>query len=187
MSQSVKEILEEINTCIDKAEFVLIGIGEEFQNWKMQEADEEVRKGELLGAYHRLERMVNGKPYFVVTQNQGELIFDSELLDFFIAAPFAGEGREQSSQEQWNAYLNWLTATLNHKLCILELGVGFSAPQIIRWPFEKTALYNFKSTLIRINEKFPQLPQEIAERGISFSGNAVKLLLQAETLENAEI
>lgn len=158
---------------INEAEFVLIGIGKEF---KLAEDNQE----KLLSAYDQLETLVKGKPYFVLTENQDDVIFQSKLLDFFIAAPFAEEARMQSSEEQWNSYLNWLTATLNHKLCILELGVGFSAPQVIRWPFEKTAAFNLKSVLVRVNGTFPQLTEELADRGISVKCNAVEFLLNLE-------
>lgn len=158
---------------INEAEFVLIGIGKEF---KLAEDNQE----KLLSAYDQLETLVKGKPYFVLTENQDDVIFQSKLLDFFIAAPFTEEARMQSSEEQWNSYLNWVTATLNHKLCILELGVGFSAPQVIRWPFEKTAAFNLKSVLVRVNGTFPQLTEELADRGISVKCNAVEFLLKPE-------
>ena len=156
---------------IEKAEFVLVGIGEEFQTDFKPHTEEE-----LLRAYTSLERLISGKPYFVVTQNEDDLIFQSDLLDFFISAPFAKGKQEQNIQEQWNAYLNWLTATLNHRLCMLELGVGFSAPQVIRFPFERTAAFHLKSRLIRVNETFWQLPDNIGDRGLSIADNAVSML-----------
>ena len=156
---------------IEKAEFVLVGIGEEFQADSKLHTEEE-----LLRAYASLDRLISGKPYFVVTQNEDKLIFQSELLDFFITAPFAKGKPEQNIPEQWNAYLNWLTATLNHRLCMLELGVGFSAPQVIRFPFERTAAFHLKSRLIRVNETFWQLPDNIGDRGISIWENAVSIL-----------
>lgn len=80
---------------------------------------------------------------------------------------------EEGYLPQWNRYTRWLSCTLNRKLCILELGVGFQYPQVIRFPFEKTAYFNQKSTFIRISEKFPQLTEELAEKGISIKGNPV--------------
>lgn len=75
---------------------------------------------------------------------------------------------ESGYQKQWEKYTKWLTCTLNRKLVILELGVGFRFPQVARWPFEKTAFYNQKSVLVRVNSKFPQLPAELSQRGMSF-------------------
>ena len=188
--------LGEVEKQILEAEFVLVGIGREFRaedgtdgkgggpedtdakGGNMEGTDAYAsRRARLLAAYDSLGKLVKGKTYFIVTENEDELIFESELLDFFIAAPFAIGTRPQAGEEQWNAYQNWLAATLGHSLCILELGVGFSTPQLIRWPFEKIAQFNRKATLIRVNEKFPQTAREVAERAISIQENAVRWLL----------
>ncbi len=81
---------------------------------------------------------------------------------------------------QWEHYKKWLTATLNKKLCILELGVDFTFPQIIRFPFEKTAFYNKKATFARVNSRFPQLEAELAAEGraISVAESPVEMLLK---------
>lgn len=81
---------------------------------------------------------------------------------------------------QWEHYKKWLTATLNKKLCILELGVDFTFPQVIRFPFEKTAFYNKKATFIRVNSRFPQMEAELAAEGraISVAESPVKMLLK---------
>lgn len=166
---------EEIRKAVEESEFVLIGIGEEFRAAQNGEAEE--KNDRILAAYNRLAELIKGKTYFVVTQNEDELIFSSSLLEFFIAAPMAEGRKEAASEERWNSYLNWLTATLNHTLCILELGVGFEMPQLIRWPFEKTTLFHKKSVLIRVNEKLPQLSGDVAERGIPVKKNSVEWLL----------
>lgn len=81
---------------------------------------------------------------------------------------------------QWEHYKKWLTATLNKKLCILELGVDFTFPQVIRFPFEKTAFYNKKATFVRVNSCFPQLEAELAAEGraISVAESPVEMLLK---------
>lgn len=78
---------------------------------------------------------------------------------------------------QWNHYTRWLSCTLNRKLCILELGTGFSYPQVIRWPFEKTAYFNQKATLVRVSSQYPQLPAELGGRGVSVQEQPVAFLL----------
>lgn len=77
---------------------------------------------------------------------------------------------------QWEKYTKWLSCTLNRRLCILELGVTFRYPQVIRFPFEKTAYFNQKATMIRIAAKFPNLPKELSGRGISLQQNPVHFL-----------
>ncbi len=74
---------------------------------------------------------------------------------------------------QWERYKKWLSCTLNKKLCVLELGVGFSFPQIIRWPFTRTAFYNKKATFIRVHSRFPQLEAELSDKGISVGQSPV--------------
>ena len=170
MEQNIQDTIKQ---AVDQAEFVLVGIGEEFQ--AAEGEGQEEKNSRILSAYNHLADLIREKTYFVVTENRDDLIFSSRLLDFFIASPLGDTERKNSSEEQWNSYLNWLGATLNHRLCILELGVGFFAPQVIRWPFEKTVMFHLKSTLIRINDRFPQLPEQIAGRGISVRENALEV------------
>ncbi|HBD01852.1 MAG TPA: hypothetical protein DC053_24855 [Lachnoclostridium sp.] len=68
---------------------------------------------------------------------------------------------EEGYLPQWKAYTTWLAGTLNKKLLILELGVGFQYPTVIRWPFEKTVSVNKKSHMYRIHGKFAQLPDTV--------------------------
>lgn len=84
---------------------------------------------------------------------------------------------EEGYLPQWNKYTRWLSCTLNRKLVILELGADFKFPQVMRWPFEKTVMYNRKATLIRVGTRFPQLPEELAEKGISVMQDPVEFLL----------
>lgn len=74
--------------------------------------------------------------------------------------------------EQWNQYTKWLQRTLNRQLVLLELGVDFSVPTVIRWPFEKIAMINYKASLYRINKKLPQLPEEMKDKGFSINDNS---------------
>ncbi|MDD3253345.1 MAG: hypothetical protein PHV18_12390 [Lachnospiraceae bacterium] len=90
------------------------------------------------------------------------------------ASPYIEEGY----LPQWNRYTRWLTKTLNRKLLILELGVGFAKPGVIRFPFEKTAFFNQKSFLCRVNEKFPQITEELTGRAEGIAENSVEWVLQ---------
>ncbi len=85
---------------------------------------------------------------------------------------------EKGYLKDWSRYTTWLQGTLNKKLCILELGVDLTYPSIIRWPFEKVAFYNQKAHFVRVNERLYHMSQEIKDKGISISENAVKWLLE---------
>lgn len=83
---------------------------------------------------------------------------------------------EEGYLPQWKKYTAWLAGTLNKKLLILELGVGFGVPTVIRWPFEKTAALNKKAKMYRIHGKFPQLSSEMGESGVSVAENSVEFV-----------
>lgn len=77
---------------------------------------------------------------------------------------------------KWQKYSKWLQATLNKKLCVIELGVGLLYPTVIRWPFEKIAFYNQKASFFRIHHNLFQMTEELAEKGVSIQENAVDFL-----------
>lgn len=83
---------------------------------------------------------------------------------------------EEGYLPQWSVYTKWLTGTLNKKLVILELGVGFQTPTVVRWPFEKTAFFNQKSYMYRINEKFSQITEELKGRAEGIAENSVEFI-----------
>ena len=89
---------------------------------------------------------------------------------------------EEGYLKQWEKYTRWLSCTLNRKLCILELGVGFAHPQVVRWPFEKVAACNLKSDLIRVHSKFPQIGEGVSSRGVSVKASPVSFLLEEQRL-----
>lgn len=76
----------------------------------------------------------------------------------------------------WQKYTKWLQLTLNHRLCILELGVGMKLPNVIRWPFEKIGFYNQKATFFRINEELYQVTEDLGHKGISIERNVCEFL-----------
>ena len=59
----------------------------------------------------------------------------------------------------------------NGKVVLLELGIGFNTPAIIRFPFERVVYRNPKATLIRLNADYPDGPAETASRTIAFREN----------------
>lgn len=62
---------------------------------------------------------------------------------------------------------------------LLELGIGYNTPTIIRFPFERVVYMNRQATLIRLNSEYPSGPSETASRTIAFTeqmGDVVKAL-----------
>lgn len=84
---------------------------------------------------------------------------------------------EEGYLPMWKKYQLWLSTTLNRKLVVLELGVGFKTPTVIRWPFEKTVFFNQKAWLFRVHGELPQISEEIKEKSTSVLENSVEFLI----------
>lgn len=91
---------------------------------------------------------------------------------------YAENYNEEGYLAQWKLYTKWLQGTLNHRLLVLELGVGMRFPSVIRWPFEKIVFFNQKACLYRVNEKLYQLVKELSEKSCGISKNAIDWLEQ---------
>ena len=96
---------------------------------------------------------------------------------------FRGSDWRENSQR----YIDFVNAAENKKLLLIELGVGFNTPGVIRWPFERIT-YAFKDAfLIRVNTGYtqypertahPEIPKEIADKSMSIFSDA-KTVIQA--------
>ena len=182
---------------IDECEKLLIGLGEEWRAELVPDLDE---------GYGKLAELTEGKDFFLVTTvtdarivapcgnetwrqcsrsctkdiwEPGEI---PEDICPHCGAPLTGNTIqaetyiEEGYLPQWNRYTAWLAGTLNKKLLILELGVGFGTPTVIRWPFEKTVSLNKKAHMYRIHGKFAQLSAEMGERAVSVPMNSVEFI-----------
>ena len=79
----------------------------------------------------------------------GELLTANLRKDsYFVEKPWMKKQRE---------YLEFIKSRKGKELLLLELGVGFNTPTIIRLPFEKLAAVNDFTSLIRVNPSDPQL------------------------------
>lgn len=87
---------------------------------------------------------------------------------------------EQGYSKDWERYTKWLQGTINKNILIMEFGVSFAYPTVIRWPFEKITTINNKAAFVRINETFPQIPKEIAEKSIWIEDNSKNVIAMFE-------
>lgn len=138
---SYNEIIDYIND----AQMVLVGLGDKIH-------DKEI--------FNKLADILQDKDYYIVSMNEENDIFNSKLDEAKIVAPFS----DVTKEEDWNEYLKWLSMTLNKSLIVLELEVSFNKPEVIRFPFEKTVLYNKKARMYRVNSVFYQIPEEISDK-----------------------
>lgn len=172
--------MKRIQDMIAQADMVLLGFGDEFTERRASRED-------VIRAYNRVEEIIHGKPWFAVTVNTDDLIYESKLNEFFIVAPCGSEKNgnvvtmenydESVYLPKWQFYMNWLTSTIGKKLLILELGVGLAYPSVIRMPFERTVQFNQKATFIRIHSKLAMTDSEIAARSYCVNAEPIAFLL----------
>ena len=73
-------------------------------------------------------------------------------------------------------YDEFLGRTKDKNVVLLEIGVGFNTPGIIRFPFEQMTNNSKKTTLIRINKDYPSTMLEIENKTISFNEDTNKVI-----------
>ena len=77
---------------------------------------------------------------------------------------------------QSEKYEDFLSRSKGKNVVLLEIGVGFNTPGIIRFPFEQMTANNVKTTLIRINKDYPNPMLEIKNKIISFDEDTNKII-----------
>lgn len=77
--------------------------------------------------------------------------------------------------EQWHEaadrYADFLEQNQSKKVVLIELGVGFNTPIIIRFPFEKLVRENPSYSLIRLNRDEAVVPESFGKRAIGIGGD----------------
>lgn len=83
--------------------------------------------------------------------------------------------------EAWHAaegrfgdFLSEMLADQKAKAVLLELGVGFNTPTIIRFPFEKLAGEHENISLIRLNLKEAVVPESLGNRAVGINADLKK-------------
>lgn len=75
--------------------------------------------------------------------------------------------------DDWNQaaenYGKYLRKIKKGKVLLLELGVGFNTPMIIRFPFEKMVRENKNENLVRLNLDEAVIPESFGKRGIGIN------------------
>ncbi|MGN1343162.1 MAG: Sir2 silent information regulator family NAD-dependent deacetylase, partial [Traorella sp.] len=82
--------------------------------------------------------------------------------------------------ENWHAaakrYASFLEQYKDKKVVLLELGVGYNTPTIIRFPFEKLLSENENYSLIRLNMNEAFVPKIFSNRAIGIGGDMKKAI-----------
>ena len=82
-------------------------------------------------------------------------------------------------------YHDWIKSTFGKRLCLIELGVGFNTPGVIRRPFEQLTFAHERAHLFRVNREYkewpghggyPMVPLELKGRATSMPYDAGEVL-----------
>lgn len=79
--------------------------------------------------------------------------------------------------EKWEKYNKWMQSTINKSLLILELGVGMTYPTVIRFAFEKMAMFNKKADMYRVHPTLAFSTPEIKDKCTCVMGDAMEFLM----------
>lgn len=80
--------------------------------------------------------------------------------------------------EQARRYTDFVAASAQGRLLLLEFGVGYNTPGIIRFPFEQMASRFPRATLVRFNPLNPQADIQGLERFIPFTEDIPTIISQ---------
>lgn len=83
---------------------------------------------------------------------------------------------DESWHEAAGRYSDFLMESNGKTVVLLELGVGFNTPTIIRFPFEKMVRENQNLSLIRLNMNEAFVPESFGSRAIGIDGDMAKAI-----------
>ncbi|MBR3898502.1 MAG: Sir2 silent information regulator family NAD-dependent deacetylase [Bacilli bacterium] len=79
-------------------------------------------------------------------------------------------------------YNDFILNSSDKKVLLLEFGVGFNTPSIIRFPFEEMTFMHDNFRLIRFNDNYSLVPNEIKAKSISVSDSISEVIDLLEKL-----
>lgn len=93
----------------------------------------------------------------------GQMVMNLRKDNYFVQDDAWYEAEERFS--------DYLLEAINEKLVLLELGVGFNTPTIIRFPFEKLVRDHDNISLIRLNLDQAVVPESFGERAVGINAD----------------
>ena len=84
--------------------------------------------------------------------------------------------QDENWYKQAKRYEEFLDNAEDKKLLLLEIGVGFNTPGIIRFPFVQMVYNNITANLVRINKDYAFVNKEIENKTILFNENTNKII-----------
>jgi NAD-dependent SIR2 family protein deacetylase len=83
---------------------------------------------------------------------------------------------ESPHMQNVSRYESFVSNAQGKRLVLLEMGVGFNTPSIIRYPFEQIASQFQQARLVRLNLSNAAVPNEIKAKSISIQEDIGKVL-----------
>lgn len=84
--------------------------------------------------------------------------------------------QDENWYKQARKYEKFLAESQSKNLLLIEIGVGFNTPSIIRFPFEQMVYSDLKTTLIRINKDYLLIREEIKGKSIAFDEDTEQII-----------
>lgn len=132
----------------------------------------------MLISQNFLEKTNDG--YTITDRSKWKMVIDSNLIP---KCPVCGKNmtmnlraddtfiQDNGWEEHLKLYEKFLCEAKGKKLVLLEIGVGYNTPVIIKYPFEKMTYKYENINLIRFNKDYAICPKEIKEKTILFDEN----------------
>ena len=78
---------------------------------------------------------------------------------------------DEAWHEAADRYAGFWEKSKDKKVVLVELGVGFNTPVIIRFPFEEFVRKHDSYSLIRLNRDEAVVPESFGKRAVGIGGN----------------
>ena len=90
--------------------------------------------------------------------------------------------QDENWYKQSKAYEDFVNNSKDKKVILLELGVGFNTPIIIRFPFEQMTMQNKNWNLVRINKDNVMTWNDIEEKSILIQEDIANIINEGEII-----
>ncbi|GFZ31101.1 hypothetical protein CSC2_16270 [Clostridium zeae] len=80
-------------------------------------------------------------------------------------------------------YTDFVNNSMDGKLVLIELGVGFNTPGIIRWPFERITMKHPDAVLIRLNMDYPEVDKQIIHKSLCFDTDIMDIITDIKNMQ----
>lgn len=94
------------------------------------------------------------------------------VMNVYVGKNFCDEPYREKNE----AWFHFINSSAHDKLVILELGVGYTMPELIRFPFEQIVMNHKYAKLIRVNTQHPLCVEENRHKAICIGADIAEVL-----------